>query len=710
MANVDDSGPQLPAGMPSHASPKSVFSRALRWLTAIASLVGAFAVGVIFNLTELLVGAHEAFFLFMCGGLVVALVLLAALAILQRRAKARLRESAETGLGHFRQLAEALVAKRSESRPQPDLPDLTRQAFNTVPQLITAWLVGRAYWRLFIGFGSVIGAAVLVAQFTVLVEQSGRLHEQNNLIKREGKLASLADHADLEAEQARRAYDEITRILEESTSPSAVVYALERLPEAMLMPVTIADPDATIDPTNEQLPTQTVYPNLVSLAERLLIFAKNARTGPGTVWSEEETLMVSTSIFMALHRLGYDNVQDIETYYGQSVWDCIYSYDDGKRIADPGQALEKNLGQGKGLASALTVAGLLEGGEQPPVDLRHLHPLQLLGADLRGAILDDARLDGIFLARVKLQGAELWGAQLEEADFSDSQLHVTEFPWAQLYYANFSGAQLQGADFSNAQLQGANFSGAELQAVNFNGAQLQGADFSSAQLQDANFTNAQLHGAILVDADLSGARLVDAQLNAGHFAFGITSEYGLAWLERVDHINTDQKLISLRLFGADLFGITIKQYTLDWKGMSLEEIKQYFNLFANAGFTNLSWSTRGEAEAQLRERFNGKADALVDRVVQVKAQLRGVDLTGVRIDQGALGRITPEACSPSADVVFADAVVLRRRDFEHTPQISVPDSYALLEWIRDPSKRPDMAEDEEETFRRDAPEIDASRE
>jgi Pentapeptide repeats (8 copies) len=93
---------------------------------------------------------------------------------------------------------------------------------------------------------------------------------------------------------------------------------------------------------------------------------------------------------------------------------------------------------------------------------------------------------------IDLHGAEIQGARLDEAD---------------LQYANLGGAQLQNANLYNVQLQTAYLVRAEVQNANLYSAQLQGAYLVGAQLQGANLDGANLQGASLAGANLQGASL-----------------------------------------------------------------------------------------------------------------------------------------------------------------------------------------------------------
>ena len=141
-----------------------------------------------------------------------------------------------------------------------------------------------------------------------------------------------------------------------------------------------------------------------------------------------------------------------------------------------------------------------------------LQNAQLQGADLRGA-----QLQGAYLWDAQLQGANLWSAQLQSAYLWDTQLQGANLRDAQLQRADLQDAQLQDADLREAQLQEADLWGTQLQRADLGGADLRDAqlkftDLRKAQLQSAKLRNAQLQHADLRKAQLQGADLQDAQL------------------------------------------------------------------------------------------------------------------------------------------------------------------------------------------------------
>lgn len=147
-------------------------------------------------------------------------------------------------------------------------------------------------------------------------------------------------------------------------------------------------------------------------------------------------------------------------------------------------------------------------------------------------------LRNVRYGRIDLHGANLRGAQMEEMEFPDSILSG-----AHLEGANLSDANLQGADLSGAHLQGADLSGAGLQKANLRRANLEGADLGGADLEGADMWGAHLAGAILYEASLEGADLREATLEG--------ADLREASLEGAD-------LSGANLKGADLPGTHLK--------------------------------------------------------------------------------------------------------------------------------------------------------
>jgi uncharacterized protein YjbI with pentapeptide repeats len=135
-------------------------------------------------------------------------------------------------------------------------------------------------------------------------------------------------------------------------------------------------------------------------------------------------------------------------------------------------------------------------------------------ADLRRVDLTGARMSGAILDETDFQGALLDNAWLQDASFRSADLRDASLSKGHLQLAFFQGARLQGAFLWSAQLQGATLSDAQLQGAYLADAQLQGAFIWRANFQGAFLVNAQLQGAELTYSDLQGAILDHAGLQA----------------------------------------------------------------------------------------------------------------------------------------------------------------------------------------------------
>jgi len=128
--------------------------------------------------------------------------------------------------------------------------------------------------------------------------------------------------------------------------------------------------------------------------------------------------------------------------------------------------------------------------------------LDLTGAQLAGANVQQAHMEGCILAGADLSHAVLRKTQLDQADLSNCDLSG-----ADLFEADLLKADLRGAVFHDANLQGA-----DVGQTNATGTQFVSADMSGARLDLAILTNADLRLAKLVEADLSLADLSSANL------------------------------------------------------------------------------------------------------------------------------------------------------------------------------------------------------
>ena len=102
----------------------------------------------------------------------------------------------------------------------------------------------------------------------------------------------------------------------------------------------------------------------------------------------------------------------------------------------------------------------------------------LTGANLYGALASGAQFYG---SNARIDGSAI----LEDAEFNGANLSNLDLTQGQLLGANLSGAQLFNARFNKA-----NLSPSVSNATNLSSANLQGADFTDAQLYGANLANA----------------------------------------------------------------------------------------------------------------------------------------------------------------------------------------------------------------------------
>lgn len=139
-------------------------------------------------------------------------------------------------------------------------------------------------------------------------------------------------------------------------------------------------------------------------------------------------------------------------------------------------------------------------------------PIDLTGANLKGANLDAADLEYAKLDLADLTYASLKGAELSHAHLDGAVLREAEMPHANLSNASISTFVPPGeADVIHADLQGANLRSSVLV----------GAHLGYANMFDANLTGADLTNATLFEAQLSrylmSANFTGADLDRAHW-------------------------------------------------------------------------------------------------------------------------------------------------------------------------------------------------
>ena len=134
----------------------------------------------------------------------------------------------------------------------------------------------------------------------------------------------------------------------------------------------------------------------------------------------------------------------------------------------------------------------LNPGVRPDLSMIALDNAKLMGADLRGAILQNAMLINADFSMADLRGAFLTLAFLGQSDFGQ---------------ANLSGADLRGANLMLAHFGKAILVDAKLFRADLSGAALSQANLSRADLREATLVQALLVGTDLTHADLTGCNI-----------------------------------------------------------------------------------------------------------------------------------------------------------------------------------------------------------
>jgi uncharacterized protein YjbI with pentapeptide repeats len=174
-------------------------------------------------------------------------------------------------------------------------------------------------------------------------------------------------------------------------------------------------------------------------------------------------------------------------------------------------------------------------GRRRPAPRQEDDVLDLTRADLRGADLVGVELKDALLHSVRLEGAELTAATLRkssliDADFSRADLVAADLRDGFLIRGRFVKADLSEADLRGVVAMEADFRGVDLTAADLRRADMSDArfddaafsevvgrraDFEGAQLPDSDFNDADLRRATFNRADLSGANFQDARGRSG---------------------------------------------------------------------------------------------------------------------------------------------------------------------------------------------------
>jgi Uncharacterized low-complexity proteins len=147
------------------------------------------------------------------------------------------------------------------------------------------------------------------------------------------------------------------------------------------------------------------------------------------------------------------------------------------------------------------------------------------GADLKGAVLANRRLDEIDFTGADLSGANLHGSNLTRSSLFCADLTGCNLRNAKLLQADLRGASFRGADLSFAELDHADLRKATMMIMDAAGVSmidhrnsgLGHVDFSYCSLKGASFGKAKLDGAIFDGALLLGVSFRGAEITNASF-------------------------------------------------------------------------------------------------------------------------------------------------------------------------------------------------
>lgn len=150
--------------------------------------------------------------------------------------------------------------------------------------------------------------------------------------------------------------------------------------------------------------------------------------------------------------------------------------------------------------------------------------LDLHGADLRFAILDNCKLARADMRNCELDHAEITGSTLEDADLSGAKLHRTDMQETRIQGTALTGADMTEANLSHAQMLGCRLDGADL-----TGAVLLQAHSARSAVMEAHRSEAGVIGA---PADLLVPPLI------AHLSQEVEgSTEGMAFVEDADDLS-----------------------------------------------------------------------------------------------------------------------------------------------------------------------------
>lgn len=138
--------------------------------------------------------------------------------------------------------------------------------------------------------------------------------------------------------------------------------------------------------------------------------------------------------------------------------------------------------------------------------------IDLSGADLTKAYLQDAVLRDVELTHANLYSADLTNSDFSNANLSNANLAKVELPNSKLTKACLDGVSLMEAEVTGAILEGVSLKNAFCFKTYFCYSDLSNSDMTNANLTDADLTGVNLSYTRLKGADFRGADLFKANL------------------------------------------------------------------------------------------------------------------------------------------------------------------------------------------------------
>jgi uncharacterized protein YjbI with pentapeptide repeats len=236
--------------------------------------------------------------------------------------------------------------------------------------------------------------------------------------------------------------------------------------------------------------------------------------------------------------------------------------------------------------------------------------------NLNGSILRGISFqEGFSFAGCVLAYAECSYADFPRVNFFNACLNQTSFFDAKLLEAEFSNADLLGTEFPHAYLRGAEFSDAYLEEATFSHAYGPRAEFSHADLLRADFFDAKFPNSTFSHVDLEMSEFSHANFRE--------AEFSDAYLKRADFSYAYLK-------GADFRRTNLSK-------VNLSEANAREAVFSEADLRGIVFKPACVSEVEIGESDTDDSlgASLEDTQIEDRTDLRGADLSGVRLYQTA---------------------------------------------------------------------------